>query len=375
MPSLMALSHSRDDPASRFRVVQYLPLLEAAGWTVTHRPNVPSRYWKSSASLRPLRSIQRRAGVAARRFNRRRDIRDAASYDVAFLNRDLQEGELAWEKRLFASNPHVVFDFDDAIFLGEKRHNHMAWVCGHAAWVMTGNDHLAAFAHRFTDRVTVVPSVVATERYELHALCDGPASERGDRDNRRLRVGWLGSDLSIRETLFPHWEMLGRIQQMLDFDVVVCSRPRPTPPSNAVRWTFLEWSPSTEEQIARHIDIGIMPLVDTEFQRGKCGIKLLQYMAAGVPVVASPVGVNASLVQDGKNGFLADTEHQWREALAALTESAELRRKCGLAGRQLCDSRYSLRTWLPILLNIFDSVAPERAERGARPPHGAAALK
>src|SRR5579862_679167 len=120
MPRLMACSHSRDDPASRFRVMQYLPLFEAAGWEVSHRPNRPSRYRKPGGPLRLLRSVQRRVAVAARRSNRRRDIQDAASYDLVLLNRDLQEGELAWEQRLFASNPRVIFDYDDAIYLGEK---------------------------------------------------------------------------------------------------------------------------------------------------------------------------------------------------------------------------------------------------------------
>ena len=281
MPSLMACSHSRDDPASRFRVMQYLPLFEAAGWTVSHRPNRPSRYWKPAAPVRLLRSIQRKVAVAARRSNRRRDIRDAASYDLVFLNRDLQEGELAWEKRLFASSPRVVFDYDDAIFLGEKRHQHVAWVCARAAWVIAGNEYLATFARRFTDRVTVVPTVVASERYALHPLCGCAKPEQTNHGKNRLRVGWLGSDLSIRQTLFAHWEIFGRIQRALDFDLVICSRPRPVPPSDSVRWSFLEWSPATEEQIGYHIDIGIMPLVDDEFQRGKCGLKLLQYMAAG----------------------------------------------------------------------------------------------
>jgi glycosyltransferase involved in cell wall biosynthesis len=360
MSSLMALSHSRDDPASRFRVLQYLPHFEAAGWVVSHRPNIPSRYWRPSAPVRTLRSFQRGAGVATRRLHRRRDIRDAASYDVVFLNRDMQEGEIAWEKRLFASNPHVVFDFDDAIFLGEKRRDHVAWVCGHAAWVTAGNEYLASFARQFTDRVTIVPSVVATERYQLHALCGDPMSDDVDRINGGLRVGWLGSDLSIRETLFPFWDELGRIQQALGFDVVICSRPRPTPPSNLVRWRYLEWSPTVEEEIARHIDIGIMPLVDTEFQRGKCGMKLLQYMAAGLPVITSPVGVNSSIVQHGVNGFLADGEDEWRDALAALLASPDIRRNCGLAGRRHCQSKYSLTVWVPALLEIFDGVATGR---------------
>jgi glycosyltransferase involved in cell wall biosynthesis len=351
MPSLMACSHSCDDPASRFRILQYLPHLQAAGWEVTHRPNRPSRYWKPVAPLRVLRSIERRIGVAARRFNRHRDIRDAASCDVVLVNRDLQEGAIEWEKRLFASNSNVVFDFDDAIFLGKKREDHIGWICAQAQWVIVGNDYLADFARRFTDRVTVIPTVVETDRYALHQ--DGIAKK----DAGRTRVGWLGSDLSIRETLFVYWEMLGRIQKSLDFDFIICSRPRPVPPSNAVDWSYLEWSPATEEAIARHIDIGIMPLVDDGYQRGKCGLKLLQYMAAGLPAVASPVGVNRSIIEAGASGFLADNETAWRDALATLIGSADLRAAFGQAGRRICETRYALKIWLPTLIGILETTA------------------
>lgn len=356
MPRLMACSHSRDDPASRFRVMQYLSHFAAAGWDVSHRPNVPSRYRRPRLPLRPLRSLERRALMGLRRWNRGRDIRAAPSHDVVFVNRDLQEGVLAWEQRLFAANPRVVFDFDDAIYLGDERRAHIGWICSHAAWVTPGNESLAAFARQFTDRVTVIPSTVSTERYERHPLCGGP----GGFNPSRVRVGWLGSDLSVRETLFPFWEMLGRLQEKFGFEFVVCSRPQPVPPPGPLVWRFVEWSPAVEERIGRHIDIGIMPLVDTEFQRGKCGMKLLQYMAAGLPVVASPVGVNASLVDHGRNGFLAATEPEWRDALAALVASPGLRREQGLAGRLRCESNYSAREWASRLLEIFGRVAAAR---------------
>lgn len=348
MRRLMACSHSRDDPASRFRVVQYLAFFAAAGWDVTHRPNRPSRYW---TPRRPLRSLQRRAALALRRASRARDIRDAAGCDAVFVNRDLQEGRLEWERRLFAANPRVVFDFDDAIYLGPERRAHVGWVCAAAAWVTAGNESLAAFAREFTDRVTVVPSTVPVESYELHPLC------RGEEPPGPTRVGWLGSDLSIRETLYPHWEMLGRLQALLGFEVVICSRPRPTPPPGGPRWRHLAWSPATEARIGRHVDVGIMPLVDDEFQRGKCGMKLLQYMAAGLPVVASPVGVNAGLVAPGVNGFLAATDADWEAALATLVASADLRRTLGLAGRHRCAAGFSTAAWAPRLLEIVDRVS------------------
>ncbi|NBP52407.1 MAG: glycosyltransferase, partial [Actinobacteria bacterium] len=189
---------------------------------------------------------------------------------------------------------------------------------------------------------------------EVPAGCDDPD---GGAASGPPRVGWLGSDLSIRETLYPAWEMLGRVQRSLGFEFVICSRPRPVPPSDGLRWRFVEWSPETEERIARHVDIGIMPLVDEPFQRGKCGMKLLQYMAAGLPVVASPIGVNTSIVADGRTGFLAASEHEWHAALGRLVADAAMRRAFGLAGRARCDHGYSTRHWAGRLLEIFDRVA------------------
>lgn len=357
MRRLLACSHSRDDPASRFRVVQYLPQFAAAGWAVEHRPNVPSRYRRPRLWPRLVRSLDRRASVGLRRWNRWRDIRAAAGCDVVFVNRDLQEGKLVWEQRLFAANPRVVFDFDDAIYLGDERREHIGWICRHAAWVTPGNETLAAFAREFTDRVTVVPSTVPVERYELHPDCGGRAPRPA---GGPLRVGWLGSDLSIRETLFTRWDLLGRLQREIGFEFVICSKPRPTPPAGPLRWQYIEWSPAVEERIARHIDIGIMPLVDDAFQRGKCGMKLLQYMAAGLPVVASPVGINTTIVVPGETGLLASTDAEWQAALAALAAQPDLRQRMGRAGRARCEQSYATGPWAARLLEIFDRVAAGR---------------
>jgi glycosyltransferase involved in cell wall biosynthesis len=294
------------------------------------------------------RGLQRRAAAWTRTWHRRRDVRDAAGFDVVFLNRDLHRGRRIWEERLFAANPRVVFDFDDAIYLGHKR-PHIEWICHHAAWVTAGNQTLADFARQCTDRVTLLPTVVDPARYALH-------DAGGALPTAPLRVGWLGSDLSIRETLYPHWEMLGGLQRALGFDFVICSRPRPQPPSDALRWRFVEWSPRAEEEIGRHIDVGVMPLVDDEFQRGKCGLKLLQYMAAGLPVIASPVGVNRALVR-ADTGFLAASEHEWHAALRALRDSPERRTALGRAGRARCERDFSLRHWAGTLHDILSEVA------------------
>jgi hypothetical protein len=353
---LIAYTHARDDPAARFRIGQFIPRFERAGWSVSHRTNHPERPWQSPYSAPAARWTHQHAGVAVRRLWRRWDIRAAAAFDVAFVNRDLLEGRVAYEAALLRRNARVVFDFDDAIHLGAKE-AHVAFACTHAAWVTAGNDLLAAVARRYTDRVSVVPTVVDTDAYPAPgaARADGP-----------LRVGWLGSDLSIRETLVPFLPTLASLQQALGFEFVVVSRPRPSLPGGPLRWRFVEWSPAVETRIAECFDVGIMPLQDDAFQRGKCGCKLLQYMAAGLPAVASPVGVNARLLGAGR-GFLAGDRDAWGAALTRLRD-AELRREHGAAGRRYVESEYSVNAWFPRLLDIVECVRSGTRADAARAP-------
>ena len=348
---LIAYAHGLDDPACRFRIRQYIPCFEQAGWEVSLRTNHPPRPWDSPYRNPLLRWLYQRSGLISRQLLRRWDIRAASRYDVAFLNRDLLGGCLDYEEILLRRNPHLVFDFDDAIFLGSKA-GHIEWICRNAAWVTAGNEFLAEFARQFTNRVTVLPTVVDTDAY----LVRQPGHAR-----LPVRVGWLGSDRSIRETLFPHLPMLARLQKDLGFEFIVVSRPRPEITAPGLGWTFVEWNPIIETKIAELFDIGIMPLIDDEFQRGKCGCKLLQYMAAGLPVVASPVGINEELVPG--RGFLAGPEEQWRQALRTLIGDSGCRARMGNEGRTFVEQKYSRRVWFPVLLKIVENIAAARDDR------------
>jgi glycosyltransferase involved in cell wall biosynthesis len=353
--SLLGLTQSGFDPASRVRFIQFLPYFERAGWRVALRPNRPDRQWHSPLAGRLLRAVHYRAGRAAMKFNRWRDVQGAAEFDAVFVNRDLAGGRgLFFEKGLIRRNPRVVFDFDDAIYLG--REEEVAWMCRRAAWVTPGNDHLAQWVRRHTDRVTVIPTVVDTDRYV-------PRAAEG---SRRVRVGWSGSDQSIRHTLEPLLPLLASLQRRLDFDLVVITNTRPSLAVEGLRWSFVPWSPEGEGEIARHMDVGLMPLSDDEFQRGKCGLKLIQYMAAGLPTIASPVGVNSQITAQGETGLFASTEGEWSQTLAALVGSAERRAAFGRAGRRRCEERYSIRKWFPALEEILRRVAGGDRARGGR---------
>jgi glycosyltransferase involved in cell wall biosynthesis len=284
--------------------------------------------------------------------NRLRDVAAANRYDVVFSNRDLAGGPVWYERLLHYRNPRVVYDFDDAIFIGPHERS-VAWSCAHAAWVTPGNQFLADFARQYTDRVTVIPTIIDTEAYIPRA--PGAASANG-----RVRVGWSGSEQSIRHTLEPQLKMLARLQAKFDFELVVISNTRPDWAVPGLRWEFIPWRAEDEPRLGELFDIGIMPLANDEFQKGKCGLKLLQYMAAGLPTVASPVGVNREIVQPGVTGYLASSTYEWHKSLQTLVSEPALRARLGEAGRHRCEAEYSVRRWLPTLLEIFDRVRQEK---------------
>lgn len=347
MPSVLGLTNSAFDPASRVRFIQFTGDLERAGWTVVHRPNHPDRQWKSPFRGRWPAAAHYRLGRLAMKWNRLRDVNSAGSFDVVFVNRDLAGRGLLFERRLLRRTTKVVFDFDDAIFCGPNEAA-VAWMCRKAAWVLPGNEYLAAFARRHTDRVTIMPTVIDTRRYVVRAEA---------RPSNAVRVGWSGSDQSIRAALFPYLPLLEELQCRLGFDFVIISNSRPSLPVARLRWRFIPWRAEEEGELAQSMDIGLMPLVDDAFQRGKCGLKLLQYMAAGLPTIASPVGVNTEITIPGETGFLARTGEEWASALDALVRSPSLRSTMGRAGRKRCEEDYSLSRWLPELLRIFERVS------------------
>lgn len=345
---LVAYTHGVDDPAARFRIGQFAPSFERAGWDVELRPQRPERPWDSAIGWQPARWVDQRIGVALRRRQRRSDIRGASAFDVAFVSRDLLEGDARHEHELRRRNPRIVFDVDDAIHLGAKR-AHFALACANAAWVTTGNAGLAEVARQYTDRVSVIPTVVDTGAY---------APPPPPRTGQALRLGWLGSDRSIRETLHRHAAMLADLQAALGFELVVVSRPRRDMPDARLRWQHVDWTPEVETRIAERFDVGIMPLVDDEFQRAKCGCKLLQYMAAGLPAIASPVGVNLRLLDAGR-GLPARDRDEWAAAIERLRDPG-LRAAMGSAGRRFVEREFSVSAWFPRLLDVVESVRAGR---------------
>jgi hypothetical protein len=246
----------------------------------------------------------------------------------------------------------VVYHIDDALYLhADERHYRRRIAM--ADLVLTGNRELAGYARRWNANVMTFEGALDLTYYT-------PA---GRHDGEDIVIGWTGTEPA---DIAGMPAVMARMPRDLDV------RLRIVGPASArsvwgPRIEHRTWSLAREAENLRSFDIGVMPLGDTPYNRAKEGFKLKQYMAAGIPVVASPVGKNLELVQDGVNGFFARSEQEWAEKLALLARDPALRRRMGEAGRRLVEERYSLDAAAPRLLEILRGLTKAQARTEVTP--------
>jgi hypothetical protein len=348
---LLLSRYSRSGASTRLRFLQYLPRLTAAGLEVTQAPLFDDEY------LRRLYRGARRSPtqVASAYLRRVVQLLAAGRYDLLWVEKELFPRLPASVERLLAGlGMRCVVDYDDAVFhdydlspnwlvrraLGRK----IDVVMRRATLVIAGNDYLAARAQAaHAASVETLPTVVDLDRYHV-----APASDSS------LRIGWIGTPvtapylLSIEGALR---ELTGDgTTRVLAVGARAGSLPRL---SVEVR----PWSEEGEVAEMQQFGVGIMPLADGPWEKGKCGYKLIQYMACGKPVVASPVGMNPQLVEHGVNGFLARTEAEWIQALRTLRDDPQMRHEMGKAGRALIERKFSLDVAAPRLIELLRRAA------------------
>ncbi len=346
MRRLLVITQSNFDPSSRLRLMQYFPGFARAGWQIDHRPLRPSPYRTFPVAAEETQAWKLRVTAMLRRASVFADALRSRHCDAVIVGRELPHlaGFLTY------CNPRLVFDFDDAIHMwpGQDAVIRLARL---ARTIVAGNQILADAASQWCSAVRTIPTVVDPAAYKV---------AKPDGSTRRLRIGWLGSDYSIRQTLFPFVPMLAALQREIGFEFVIVSGPGRFLPEPELDYRFVPWSPAAEGQIANIFDVGIMPLRDDPLQCAKCGTKLLQCMAAGLPVVASPVGVNSDIVKSSHNGYLANSPEDWRSAFQQLAADSLLRSRLGEAGRALVEQEYSLGRWLPAWLEVLEETAKTR---------------
>ena len=328
-------------PSQRFRIEQWAPRLEAK-----HGIRLDLVPFESRELTKVLYESGRRVEKAVRilkdTWRRRHVLELAKKYDGVIIHREAALlGPAFYEKLLSRTGVPLFFDFDDAIWLQQKSANGIfarlhfygktGTICRLSRAVSAGNEYLADYARKWNPNVFVVPTSIELSRYPVQPLLtnDDP-----------IVIGWSGSTHTLPhlETARPALEELARRRKIVL--KVICNKPPERPIAGAEN-VFLPWKEEGEAEALGAVHLGIMPLPDDDFTRGKCGLKALQYMATGRPVVISPVGMNRELVRSGENGILATTVDEWVTALESLASSRSLREKMGAEGRRTVEERYS----------------------------------
>jgi len=353
-PRLLVLSrYSRMGASSRLRTLQYRQWLIDAGFEVEYAALFDDHYLHQLYSGR-----KDRAGLAKYYRQRIAQIRRRPRPDLIWLEYEALPW-LPWslERALLPASVPLISDYDDAVFhrYDQHRSSSLRWFLGqkidrimqHSELVTAGNNYLASRARQAgAAHVEIVPTVVDIAHYSVNTKAIPESLPQ---------VGWIGTPNTwntfgktlyeeLKETLIDHHAGFRAVGAQL--------QPETNGPLE-----ITTWSEESEVSEIQAMDIGIMPLSDTPWARGKCGYKLIQYMACGLPVVASPVGVNKKIVEHGVNGFLAESVEDWRNAISRLLSNPDLRHRMGAAGRTKVKKHYSLQVWGPRVAQMILQVA------------------
>ncbi|MDO5674083.1 MAG: glycosyltransferase family 4 protein [bacterium] len=350
MKILLLTRYDRMGASTRLRSLQYLPYLQSFGWEIDAIPFFSQVYLQD---LYKGRSTWTHVLLAyVQRF---KALIDVGKYELVWIEKEAVPFFPPVAERLLKTLriPYVV-DYDDALF--HRYGLHRLWpvravlgrkidiVMRYASVVTAGNEYLADWARNAgASRIEIIPTVIDLNRY--------PVSEsRNEASKSPLVVGWIGTPKTSRY-LHTLESVFASLQSQLAVRFVAVGAGRES--LGDLPFESWPWTEDTEVSSIKLFDIGIMPLDDSPWARGKCGYKLIQYMACCLPVVASPVGVNRKIVKVGKNGFLPETACEWGEALMQLLNDADLRQRMGRHGRRMVESTYCLQVVGPRLAQIL----------------------
>ena len=355
MKVLFLVPYPTEGASNRVRVEQFLPYLSREGAAYRVRPFMNRRFFR--ILYEPRRYLEKMAWFGICTVNRVFDLVRAIGYDIVFIHREAYPlGGAFFEYILYRMGKKLIFDFDDTIFLPNtskeniyierfKNPDKTAKIIALSSYVIAGNRYLGDFASRFNKNVIIIPSCVDINNYY-------PRSKGAD--DKKIFIGWSGSN-TTRSFLYDLEDVFEEISRR--YDNVTFKFIGANYSSDRVKKVIdKKWSLEDEAGDVQSFDIGIMPMPDNEWTRGKCGFKILLYMACGVPVVSSPVGVNTEIIEDGVNGFLADTKEEWVEKLSGLIEDGPLRRRIGAAGAQTVKERYSVGQCARYFIEVLKSV-------------------
>lgn len=357
MPRILFQCLHRPDrsPSQRYRFEQYLPFFKENGYDFTYSYLLNEKddkgFYRKGAYLRKawilLKSLIIRMG----------EISVAHRYDIVFVQRESFMLGTAFFEKAMAKRSKLIYDFDDSIWLHAVSNNNRSLgflknadktkeIIKAAYTIIAGNEYLAQYARQYNKAVWVIPTTINVQSYSTIAT-----KKPGD----RVCIGWTGSFTTIEhfEHMLPAFI---KLKEKFGNDIYFKIIGDPQYTNDVLQVKGIAWNKETESTDLDEIDIGVMPLPDTDWARGKCGLKGLQYMAKGIATVMSPVGVNSIIIEDGVNGFLANDENEWVSKISMLIDNPALRQQLGAAGRNTVEQKYSVDANKELYLNIFKKV-------------------
>jgi len=340
-------------PSQRFRVELFEPYLKQAGIYYRIAPFMDDDIWRHLYKQGSV--LQKAWGIVKGYLSRIKTVFiDVHSYDYVFVHREaapLGPPVFEWVvSKLWRKK--MIFDFDDAIWIpNTSRQNSIAanlkcfWKTKHIVkWsykIAAGNNYLRTYALQYNSNVILMPTCVDMERMHKGTKTHG---------NQKTVVGWTGSHSTL-PYLSSIIDVISQLQQKHDFTFMVIADKNPELPLKD--YQFIRWDASTEIPDLLKIDIGIMPLHADAWSEGKCGFKLIQYLSLAIPAIASPVGVNSVIIQNGINGYVCHNDEEWAKYLEALITDANKREQMGLAGQAHMLKLYSTQSQNTIFLQLF----------------------
>lgn len=355
MPKILFVASHRPDrsPAQRFRFEQYLSYLKSNGfdYDFSYLINAEDdKIFYAPGNLHNKLIIFLKS--ALRRF---RDVWNAGDYDLIFVQREaFMTGSSFFEKQFSKSKAKLIFDFDDAIWYHDvsEANKKFGWlkdpsktgrIIGLSDLVIAGNQYLSDYASGFNNRVIIIPTTIDTDEYKPVQV-----SKTAD----KIVIGWSGSITTIRhfELAIPFLKLLKeKYGSLIDIRVIGDGNYK----NEELGIKGIAWKKEDELKELSAFDIGIMPIPDDDWSKGKCGLKGLQYMALEIATVMSPVGVNSAIIRNGENGFLASTTEQWVKCIGQLIEDASLRKQLGSNARKTVIENYSVESQKDVYLSEF----------------------